>query len=301
MIDQRTVLFWTFLGFFLLIGILSLLAMAGVVKTDPRFRRWAVTGFFAAVIGAVIGLFNTTFNKQAELFVTLIPPQNEIAVPLDLVDGKYKYDEQTKSGSKVHSGQVEITLGEGGWQAKLPQEVIDKAVELTFKDRSDRWWRIRPFYPSHNRQVLVQTTAPTQPPVGHLFEGTPAGNAYAGPLEPAARRPQPSPLLVAKNERPLKFDNYARSSGVVQNRTYYRWRVFLDEPQTVLDTIAEVQYLLHPTFPEPLQVRKDPNDKFAFETSGWGEFTIIITVRYKDGSEEKISYHLDLSKSWPGK
>jgi hypothetical protein len=291
-------LFWTFLGFFLLIGILSLLAMAGVVKTDPQFRRWAVTGFIAAVTGAVIGLFNITFNKQAALFVTLIPPQEEI---LDLVVGEYKYDEPSSSGVKTHSGRVEMALGEGGWQAKLPQEVLDKPVELSFKDRNNNWWGIRPFYPNHNRQVLVKTQAPTPPPVGHLFEGTPAGNAYANSIESRTdpRKPGPSPLLIAKIERPLKFDNYARSMGAIQNRTFYKWRVFLDEPQSVLDTIADVQYLLHPTFPEPTQVRSDPTNKFALETSGWGEFTIIITVRYKDGSEEKISYHLDLSKKWP--
>lgn len=302
MIDQSAVLFWLFVGFFLIIGILSLLAVVGVLKTDPRFRRWAVTGFIAAVTGAVIGLFNITFSKQAALFVTLVPPQDVITAPLDLVVGQYKYDEPTTSGVKTHSGRVEMTLGEGGWQAKLPQEVLDKPVELVFKDRDENWWGVRPFYPNHNRQVLVKTQAPTPSPVGHLFEGTPAGNAYANPPESAAaaRRPQPSPLLISKKEKPLKFDNYARSTGELHGRTYYQWRVFLDEPQSVLDTIADVQYLLHPTFPEPLQVRSDPNNKFALETSGWGEFTILITVRYKDGSEEKSSYDLDLSKSWPG-
>lgn len=303
MFEQGDVLFWVFLGFFLLIGILSLLSMAGVVKPDPRFSRWAVPGFIGAVTTAVIGLFNVMVHTKAPLFVTLVPPQEEITVPLDLVEGQYKYDEPTPSGIKTHSGRVEMTLGEGGWQAKLPQEVLEKPVELTFKDRDENWWGVHPFYPNHNRQVLVKTVAPAQPAVGLFFEGTPVGNAYANLPESAtsAGSQQPSPLLIAKEEKPLKFDNYARSIGEMRNRTYYRWRVFLDEPQSVLDTIAEVQYLLHPTFPEPLQVRKDPNDKFALETSGWGEFTILITVRYKDGSEEKTSYHLDLSKSWPKK
>ena len=100
--------------------------------------------------------------------------------------------------------------------------------------------------------------------------------------------------------RTLKFDNYARQTAALSSgRHAYQWRVFLDEPPAVLDTIAEVQYLLHPTFPEPLQVRKDPSTKFAIEGSGWGQFTILITIRYKDGRTEKSSYPLDLSKGWP--
>jgi transcription initiation factor IIF auxiliary subunit len=67
----------------------------------------------------------------------------------------------------------------------------------------------------------------------------------------------------------------------------------------VLQKIAQVQYLLHPTFPDPLQVRTDPHTNFAVEAFGWGPFNMLITVRYKNGNEEKISYYVDLSKKWP--
>jgi transcription initiation factor IIF auxiliary subunit len=97
----------------------------------------------------------------------------------------------------------------------------------------------------------------------------------------------------------IKLDNYARLEGKRAKMDYYRWRVFVDEPPEVLNNIDEVEYTLHPTFPEPNQVRSDPRDKFALETSGWGEFRILAIVRYKDGREERPTYWLDLHKPWP--
>ena len=56
--EFRDVLFWTFITFFILIGIISLLALLGIFKrVDAGFRKWAVTGFVAAVTTAVVGLF----------------------------------------------------------------------------------------------------------------------------------------------------------------------------------------------------------------------------------------------------
>jgi transcription initiation factor IIF auxiliary subunit len=81
---------------------------------------------------------------------------------------------------------------------------------------------------------------------------------------------------------------------------YYRWRVFVDESEPVLEQIQQVEYTLHPTFPQPHQVRTDRRDLFALETAGWGEFTMLIDVKYRDGRIEKVPYWLDLSKKWPG-
>ncbi|GAG46533.1 unnamed protein product, partial [marine sediment metagenome] len=47
------------------------------------------------------------------------------------------------------------------------------------------------------------------------------------------------------------------------------------------------------------QVRSDRGSKFALETSGWGEFDILITVNFKDGHKEGLQYRLDLRKPWP--
>jgi hypothetical protein len=289
--DERAVLFWVFVSFFSIIGVVSLLAVIGILKTDPSFRRWAIGSFIARVGGAVFGLFSTTFVEEVPLYITLDPSQEERTNPLDLVSGEYNYDELTRAGAvNTSSGKVEMTLAAGGWQVKIPQKALNKAVELTFQDRNGRSWAVYRFYPNHNKQTLIKRLSSSQFSVVPSVERAPARHAFAVTVDRA----------FAQQQASLKFDNYAQQTEALSSgRHAYKWRVFLNEPPSILDTIAEVQYLLHPTFSEPLQVRKDPSTKFALEASGWGQFTMLITVRYNDGRIEKSSYRLDLSKSWP--
>jgi transcription initiation factor IIF auxiliary subunit len=104
---------------------------------------------------------------------------------------------------------------------------------------------------------------------------------------------------AAQEQSAIKFNNYARRVGDRYERPYYEWRVFVDEQRPVLDTIAQVDYVLHPTFPEPFQTSTDRDKKFEISASGWGGFAILITVRYTNGKEAKTSYQLDLTKNWP--
>lgn len=109
-----------------------------------------------------------------------------------------------------------------------------------------------------------------------------------------------TPILANKvfAQQEIRFNNYAQKIGTWNGRTYYKWRVFVNESVQVLNTIAEVQYLLHPTFPEPLQVRTNPNDKFAVEATGWGQFLIQISIKYRNQSTVSTSYYLDFTKGW---
>lgn len=101
----------------------------------------------------------------------------------------------------------------------------------------------------------------------------------------------------------IKFNNYARKIGNRWirdvNYTWYSWRVFVDASDDVLDTIEYVEYLLDPSFPSPNRRVDKRVPKFALESRGWGSFMMGITVRFKNGTEEKYSYYLDLSKPWP--
>jgi transcription initiation factor IIF auxiliary subunit len=96
-----------------------------------------------------------------------------------------------------------------------------------------------------------------------------------------------------------KFNNYSMLVGERLSRPYYKWRLFVDEPADRLNQIRSVEYILHPTFPEPVQVRTDPADHFGLETSGWGSFLAAIRVYFKDGRKEDTSYWVDLGKPWP--
>jgi len=94
----------------------------------------------------------------------------------------------------------------------------------------------------------------------------------------------------------IRFNNYAEPVEKKSGYQYFKWKVFIDEADNILDKIESVEYLLHPTFPEPYQVRNDKATKFALTSSGWGEFNIIATVNFKNGDKEKIKYRLDLGK-----
>jgi len=97
----------------------------------------------------------------------------------------------------------------------------------------------------------------------------------------------------------IRFNNYAKKIGKKGDSDWYQWRVFVDEEDKVLNRIEHVQYLLHRTFANPLRISDDRKTKFALESSGWGNFTIYITVRFKDGTEIDEEYFLDLKKEWP--
>lgn len=104
---------------------------------------------------------------------------------------------------------------------------------------------------------------------------------------------------------PINFNNYAKKlprrliRGTKQN--WYRWRVFVNEPDEILNEIEYVDYLLHPSFPGPNrrvgQERK--NSKFYLESEGYAGFDMYITVKFKDGTEEETEYFLDINKPWP--
>ena len=293
--EFRDVLFWTFITFFILIGIISLLALLGIFKrVDAGFRKWAVTGFVAAVTTAVVGLFRLIFAPEIALFVTLTTPTS-MQPPMQLVSGLYEYDELAKDGKVVtRNGPVAgIVFEQGGWQAKLPQQVLDKPVRLTFKDGAGSQWNVPPFYPSH---IPREFTTTGSSPTSH------SDHTWWPPWQVVALAAEPS-LEIAASEQAKKalpkFNNYAKSAGQKYARPYYRWRVFVDEPRSVLETIQQVEYVLHATFPEPFQVSKNRESGFELVNEGWGEFTILITIRYTDGTALKTSYYLDLQKSWP--
>jgi YEATS family len=97
----------------------------------------------------------------------------------------------------------------------------------------------------------------------------------------------------------IKLDNYARKIREAAGRERYRWKVFVAEPEELLQKIKSVAYRLHPTFPNPIRLTSDRRSRFAIEGVGWGEFEITASVEFNDGTDEQIRYQLRLSKEWP--
>lgn len=97
----------------------------------------------------------------------------------------------------------------------------------------------------------------------------------------------------------FKFRN---TSNTVGSRTlrgedyeWFEWTIYMDEPKEKLDLVDAVEYRLHRTFPNPIRVVKDRDSKFALKSSGWGMFTIYITVYLKDGKEVQTQHWLQFS------
>ena len=79
----------------------------------------------------------------------------------------------------------------------------------------------------------------------------------------------------------------------------WSWTVYLDAPSRTLDKVKCVEYHLHPTFPNPLQVvcERGQQQPFALHGSGWGEFNVVVNVKFIDGTEQHYNHWLKLSSS----
>jgi len=75
----------------------------------------------------------------------------------------------------------------------------------------------------------------------------------------------------------------------------WKWSVWVEGDNTELDSVESVEYTLHPTFPNPVQVKNDRASKFKLTTSGWGTFTIYAKIRKNDGDVVDLEHQLVLN------
>jgi len=293
---EASALFWLFLAIFLAIGVVAIVLIFGVGRrVSPRTRHSLLSVYVLGVTTAVITLFRSQFLSPLYLYVPL-DSASDHEPDLQQGSGRYSYDEVSKDGQvKTREGWAELAHGPGGWQAKLPREVFDRcvrrtlAVRLSVKDKAGNTWHVENFYPNFNAQKLIEGPAIT----GQLI---PDRRWRLGPGRAMA---QGTKGRAHGRAAPIKFDNCADRLQASAGNNQYEWRVFVDEPANVLQSIKEVQYTLHPTFPNPTRTSRDRDKQFELVASGWGEFRILVTVRYVDGQESKTTYMLDLSKRCP--
>lgn len=73
---------------------------------------------------------------------------------------------------------------------------------------------------------------------------------------------------------------------------WWEWEVWLEGPTAELDDVAEVTYLLHPTFVDPVRVVTDRASAFRLSSAGWGMFTIRAEARLRDGKVRHLKHPL---------
>jgi len=73
------------------------------------------------------------------------------------------------------------------------------------------------------------------------------------------------------------------------------WEAFIDDNDTgELDDIKFVEYVLHPTFINPIRKSYDRQNKFMIDTNGWGTFILKAFVFKNDGTKVKLEHLIKL-------
>jgi hypothetical protein len=273
--------------------IIALLGLAGVLAT-------AILSNYDKFTSKPV---KSSTEASLDINVNLLPPDEIKPQTLVLVSGKYKYSKQSESDELTKlSSNVELVGPQESpyWTAKFPYlppapgNTI-RTVTLTLEDDTGHSWKVLPFYPNVKPVHLKPNNALQNDTLKFPIQLPFVSNAFAEPTT------KPSKKTCLNYPSEIKFNNWTKSSGEsYSGRKYYTWRVFVDEDESILNCIAEVEYILHPTFPNPVQERTNADNKFAVEMSGWGEFMINITIKLNNGETlPPTTYFLDFEKPWP--
>lgn len=82
-----------------------------------------------------------------------------------------------------------------------------------------------------------------------------------------------------------------------RKENYFDWEIWLDDGEHLINKIKFVEYILHSSFPNRIRKRTNVADNFRLQTSGWGEFMILIHIVEKDGQTFEMSHWLNLGNN----
>ncbi|KPJ66359.1 MAG: hypothetical protein AMJ45_03955 [Syntrophobacter sp. DG_60] len=87
-----------------------------------------------------------------------------------------------------------------------------------------------------------------------------------------------------------------RNEAIEIRPGWFRWKIYLEGEASELDKIEYVEYILHPTFPNPIVKVANRESNFSLEAEGWGEFMVKLNLFMKDGSVKHKEHWLQLFK-----
>lgn len=86
-----------------------------------------------------------------------------------------------------------------------------------------------------------------------------------------------------------------RNSWKYVGNKRWDWEIFLeDDGSGEIDNIASVEYILHPTFPDPRRIVSNRKSKFKLKSNGWGVFWIKAFANTRSGEKIKLKHYLEL-------
>ena len=78
----------------------------------------------------------------------------------------------------------------------------------------------------------------------------------------------------------------------------WNWEIFLKGNKDDLDKIEYLEYILHPTFVNPVRKIYDKDSGFKLKTSGWGTFPVYYRIKVKGKKDEFVdSLNLNFQNS----
>jgi transcription initiation factor IIF auxiliary subunit len=94
-----------------------------------------------------------------------------------------------------------------------------------------------------------------------------------------------------------QFCRFVRESNEYR---IYSFCLFIAGTKKQIDTISEVEYTLHPSFPNPVRVSVDKERAFPLQSEAWGGFPVYVRVFEESGGVSELEHFLSIEEaSWP--
>jgi prokaryotic YEATS domain len=101
---------------------------------------------------------------------------------------------------------------------------------------------------------------------------------------------------------------YCRFVRETHGSRIYAFCLYIDATNAELNDVSEVEYILDPTFPDPVRTSNDKDHAFAIQSEAWGSFITHIRILTKSGGTPifgregivRLEYRLLLQeRGWP--
>ena len=177
---------------------------------------------------------------------------------------------------------------------------LERAEAFTFFETRPLWLLLECLQETLEEESLARLLAPDiDAPLSDLLIDLKASTDVDPGRECTLLLEELLPRL-ARSRTTERLASYSRYLGMRQGRRSYAWCVFVDAPRSRLDGILEVEYSLHPGFPEPMRRIADASHCFALQSNGWREFTLHVRIFYKSGVVATKRCPLKLeTDAWP--
>jgi transcription initiation factor IIF auxiliary subunit len=93
----------------------------------------------------------------------------------------------------------------------------------------------------------------------------------------------------------MNLDLEIQNSWEYQDDDWWEWSAYITGRS--MDKVKWVEYILHPSFRNPVRRETTRADGFKMETEGWGTFKLKAVAHMIDGRDVLLTHNVVLKKS----